>query len=67
MSFDYIITEKQGHTLKVTMNRPELYNAVHADMHHEMAQCWDDFAADDDLWVAVLTGAGTRPSRREMT
>ena len=60
MSFDYIITEKQGHILKVTMNRPEVYNAVHSDMHHEMAQCWDDFAADDDLWVAVLTGAGDK-------
>ena len=60
MSFDYITTEKQGHILKVTMNRPEVYNAVHADMHHEMAQCWDDFAADDDLWVAVLTGAGDK-------
>lgn len=60
MSFDYITTEKQGHILKVTMNRPEVYNAVHADMHHEMAQCWDDFAEDDDLWVAVLTGAGDK-------
>jgi len=60
MSFDYIQTEKHGHILKVTMNRPDVYNAVHADMHHEMAQCWDDFAADDDLWVAVLTGAGDK-------
>ncbi len=42
------------------MNRPDVYNAVHVDMHNEMADCWDAFAADADLWVAVLTGAGDK-------
>lgn len=42
------------------MNRPEVYNAVHAEMHQEMSDCWDAFAADPDLWVAVLTGAGNK-------
>ncbi len=60
MSYEYITTEKQGHILIVTMNRPEVYNAVNADMHQEMSDCWDDFAADQDLWVAVLTGAGDK-------
>ncbi len=60
MSYEFIKTEKQGHILIVTMNRPEVYNAVHVDMHNEMAACWDDFAADQDLWVAVLTGAGDK-------
>ncbi len=60
MSYEFIKTEKQGHILVVTMNRPEVYNAVHVDMHNEMADCWDAFAADQDLWVAVLTGAGDK-------
>ena len=60
MSYNFIKTEKQGHILIVTMNRPEVYNAVHAEMHQEMSDCWDAFAADDDLWVAVLTGAGDK-------
>lgn len=60
MSYEFIKTEKKGHILVVTMNRPDVYNAVHADMHHEMAKCWDEFAADQDLWVAVLTGAGDK-------
>ncbi len=60
MSYEYITTEKQGHILIVTMNRPEVYNAVNADMHQEMSDCWDAFAADQDLWVAVLTGAGDK-------
>ena len=60
MSYEYITTEKKGHILVVTMNRPDVYNAVHVDMHNEMADCWDAFAADQDLWVAVLTGAGDK-------
>ena len=60
MSYEFITTEKRGHILIVTMNRPEVYNAVHIDMHTEMSDCWDAFAADDDLWVAVLTGAGDK-------
>ncbi|MGB5863205.1 MAG: enoyl-CoA hydratase-related protein [Sulfitobacter sp.] len=60
MSYDFITTEKRGHILIVTMNRPDVYNAVHVDMHNEMAACWDAFAADRDLWVAVLTGAGDK-------
>ena len=60
MGYEFIKTETMGHILIVTMNRPEVYNAVHAPMHHEMADCWDRFAADPDLWVAVLTGAGDK-------
>ena len=60
MSYEFITTEKRGHVLLVTMNRPEVYNAVHAPMHHEMHDCWNSFADDPDLWVAVLTGAGDK-------
>ncbi|RMC37604.1 enoyl-CoA hydratase-related protein [Paracoccus alkanivorans] len=60
MSHEFITTERRGNILIVTMNRPEVYNAVHSDMHHEMSGCWDAFAADPELWVAVLTGAGDK-------
>lgn len=60
MSYEFITTERRGNVLLVTMNRPEVYNAVNAQMHEEMSDCWDAFAADQDLWVAVLTGAGDK-------
>ena len=60
MAYEFVKTERRGPILIVTMNRPEVYNAVHAPMHNEMSRVWDDFAADDDLWVAVLTGAGDK-------
>ncbi|RNF33944.1 enoyl-CoA hydratase-related protein [Paracoccus methylarcula] len=60
MSYEFITTERRDHILIVTMNRPEVHNAMHSDMHHEMSDCWDSFASDRDLWVAVLTGAGDK-------
>lgn len=60
MSYEFVSTERQGPILIVTMNRPEVHNAMHAPMHHEMSRVWDEYAADQDLWVAVLTGAGEK-------
>jgi crotonobetainyl-CoA hydratase len=60
MAYEFVTTERRGPVLIVTMNRPEVYNAVHSPMHHEMSAIWDEFAADPDLWVAVLTGTGAK-------
>ena len=60
MSYEFITTEHRGNILQVTLNRPEVYNAMHPPMHHELAQVWDAYSADADLWVAVLTGAGDK-------
>lgn len=58
--YQFVKTEVDGNILKVTMNRPEVYNAMHVFMHQEMDKVWNDFLADQDLWVAVLTGAGDK-------
>jgi dehydration protein DpgD len=52
--------EKDGHVARITITRPERMNALHAPANLELNEVWDDFAADDDLWVAVLTGEGNR-------
>jgi enoyl-CoA hydratase/carnithine racemase len=57
---EYTTVEKNGHILTVTINRPERMNALHSMAHFEMAEIFDDFEADDDLWIAILTGAGER-------
>lgn len=59
-SYEFVETEREGNILKVTLNRPKVYNAMHPPMHHELDGIWNDFAADQDLWVAVLTGAGDK-------
>ncbi|MER6079111.1 enoyl-CoA-hydratase DpgD [Streptomyces sp. NPDC001833] len=52
--------EKDGHVARVTLDRPEVLNAMNHRLHRELALVWDDVEADDDIRVAVLTGAGER-------
>jgi crotonobetainyl-CoA hydratase len=44
----------------VTLSRPEVYNALHTDAHFELNKVFDDFAADPEQWVAIVTGAGDK-------
>jgi enoyl-CoA hydratase len=54
----HALVEKQDHTLVVTMNRPEKRNALSGDMLAIMSDAWDRVNEDDDIRVAILTGAG---------
>lgn len=49
--------EKDGRIARVTLDRPEVLNAMNQRMHRELALVWDDIEADDDIRAAVLTGA----------
>jgi len=51
---------REGRVLVVTMNRPEVMNALHPPANFELERVFDEFAADPELWVAILTGAGDR-------
>jgi enoyl-CoA hydratase/carnithine racemase len=57
---EYCTTERHGHVFVVTLNRPERMNALHSPAHFELDQLWNEFEADPDLWVGILTGAGER-------
>src|ERR1041384_1545845 len=52
------IVEREGHTLIVTMNRPEARNALSGEMMQVMSEAWDEVNANPDIRVAILTGAG---------
>lgn len=60
MSSEYVIYEKRDHIAYVTINRPEVMNALHPPAHRDLDEVWNDFSEDPDLWVAVFTGAGER-------
>ena len=60
MTRQYCIVQDEGRVRIVTLNRPEVLNALHADANDELAAVWDEFAARDDLWVGIITGAGER-------
>ncbi|HKS43668.1 MAG TPA: enoyl-CoA-hydratase DpgD [Amycolatopsis sp.] len=51
---------KKDHVAYVTLNRPEVLNALDHRTHRELAEIWDDVEADAQVRVAVLGGAGDR-------
>ena len=59
-AFEYILYEKKGHVAYVTLNRPDVMNAMHPPTHAELVRAWSDVIDDDEIWVAILTGAGDR-------
>lgn len=56
----FVTTESRGRVLVVTLNRPEALNSLHAQACHELSAVWDRFLADDELWLAIVTGAGSK-------
>jgi crotonobetainyl-CoA hydratase len=60
MAYEFITYEKRNRIAVLTMNRPEVRNALHPPAHLEMTAAFDDFAADDDCWVGIVTGAGDK-------
>lgn len=55
---EFCTTEKDGNLLIITLNRPERLNALHPPANSELSDVFDEFAADDGAWVAIITGAG---------
>lgn len=53
-----LIYEKQDRLAYITINRPEAHNALDFETARELNDAFEDFRDDDNLWVAVLTGAG---------
>ncbi len=60
MDLEFVRYEKRGRIAYVTLNRPQVMNALHPPANEELARVWDDFAADPEVWIAILTGAGER-------
>jgi enoyl-CoA hydratase len=54
----HLAVERTGRTLVVTMNRPEVKNALSPDMLVGLADAWVEMDADDGIRCGVLTGAG---------
>jgi enoyl-CoA hydratase/carnithine racemase len=57
---EFCKVEREGRTTIVTINRPEVMNAVHPPANFELAKVFDAFAQDPEQWLAIITGAGDR-------
>jgi len=58
--YEFCTVAREGHLTTITLNRPEVMNAIHAPASTELAGVFDDFAADPEQWVGIVTGAGDR-------
>ncbi len=56
----YSKTDIEGRLLIVTIDRPEVYNALHPMANQELSDIFDRFHQDPELWVAIVTGAGDK-------
>ena len=55
---DTVLLEKQGPLALITINRPNAMNALDRNSHEVLISIWEEFRDDDELLVAIITGAG---------
>jgi 2-(1,2-epoxy-1,2-dihydrophenyl)acetyl-CoA isomerase len=55
---DEVLTSRDGAVLTVTLNRPEVYNAINADLHAALHEALTGEAAEPEVRTVVITGAG---------
>src|SRR5882757_9560899 len=60
MAYEFVNVEREGQVTIVTLNRPDVMNALHSFAHFEMDEAVNAFAADPEQWVGIVTGAGER-------
>lgn len=50
----------RDHVAHITLNRPESMNALNPELRYALSQHFDEIERNDDIWLAVVTGAGDR-------
>jgi naphthoate synthase/2-ketocyclohexanecarboxyl-CoA hydrolase len=58
--YEDIIFEKDGGIARITLNRPDKYNALRTRTYEEIAYALQDADDDPEIGVAVITGAGEK-------
>ena len=55
-----VLYDKRDEIAYITLNRPEVHNAIDRETDELLYEAWSDFRADPDVRIAILTGAGDR-------
>ena len=50
----------ENHVARITLNRPEAMNSLNPELRYELSRHYDEVERNDDIWLAVITGAGER-------
>ena len=57
MLIDY---QKEGRVATITINRPDAFNSINVQTLQELHEAMVSFRDDTDVWVGILTGAGSK-------
>ena len=60
MTYEAILLEKSANIGYVTLNRPQVLNAINFQMRQELAEAFAQLEIDPEVRVVVLSGAGKR-------
>jgi enoyl-CoA hydratase/carnithine racemase len=60
MTYEFIAVEARDRVTTITLNRPQVMNAINPAMHRELQAAFDAFATDPEQFICVVTGAGPR-------
>jgi enoyl-CoA hydratase/carnithine racemase len=58
-TLDTVRFEVADRIATITLDRPERLNAMNRQLRDELRECWLRVKADSEIWVAIVTGAGT--------
>lgn len=58
MGYETIIWDQDGGLVTVTLNRPEMFNALNPAMAAELVAAWEQAGADPTVRAVLVTGAG---------
>ena len=57
-NLEHVIYRKEDHVAYVTINRPDVLNALHTYAYAELRACWRDMQIDPDVYCGIVTGTG---------
>lgn len=60
MAFEHIAVEQKERITIITMNRPEVRNAISPQTSAEMSEALNAFDEDPEQWICIVTGAGDK-------
>ena len=60
MALENLIFKKEDRIAFITLNRPEVYNALHFPLYVELAKVLEEIKMDDEIGAVILTGAGEK-------
>jgi 2-(1,2-epoxy-1,2-dihydrophenyl)acetyl-CoA isomerase len=58
MDFKFLMYSVKEGVATLSLNRPEVYNALNDEITYELQDAWKQIAKDDQVRVVVLTGEG---------